>query len=323
MATDEQVVRRRGFATYAWAVLAYNLLVVVWGAYVRATGSGAGCGNHWPLCNGQILPVGGRLQTIIEFSHRASSGIALASVVVLLIWAMLAYPRKHRVRFFAMLSVVFMLTEALIGAGLVLFEQVAKNASITRAYSLSLHLINTFTLLAVIALTAKAAQQSAPANTTTHRKPALFYSALAGLILLGISGAIAALGDTLFPATSLAAGIREDFTPTANIFLKLRVFHPGIAVIASAYLLFVVWYSIKRNHRPDLQFAALGVTMLVVTQMLLGVINLAMLAPVPMQLIHLFVADLVWIAAVLFTAKAFEEPVQASSTPLAVTTSLT
>jgi heme A synthase len=297
----------RRFAAYAWATLGFNVLVVLWGTYVRATGSGAGCGDHWPLCDGQVVPLGARTQTLIEFSHRASSGVALLMVLGLLVWAMRSYPRKHRVRLGAGLSVVFMLTEALIGAGLVLFNQVAKNASITRGYSLSLHLVNTFTLLAMIALTAwwaSVGQASRPVSIS--RWP--LYSALAGLMLLGVSGAIAALGDTLFPAKSLAAGIREDFTPGANIFLKLRVFHPAIAVVVSAYLLFAVWFTTKRLKRSDLQWFALGVSMLVLVQLMLGVINLAMLAPLPMQLIHLFTADMVWIAAVLFTANTFETP---------------
>ncbi len=44
------------FSRYAWGVLLWNVLVALWGAYVRATGSGAGCGSHWPTCNGEILP---------------------------------------------------------------------------------------------------------------------------------------------------------------------------------------------------------------------------------------------------------------------------
>ncbi|MCB0131087.1 MAG: COX15/CtaA family protein, partial [Caldilineaceae bacterium] len=136
------------FTIFAWAVLAYNIVVILWGAFVRATGSGAGCGSHWPLCNGEILPRATEVETLIEFSHRITSGIALIAVVVLLIWALRSYPRGHRVRRGAQASMFFMFTEALVGAGLVLFEYVAHNVSIARAYWMAGHLMNTFLLLA-------------------------------------------------------------------------------------------------------------------------------------------------------------------------------
>ena len=144
----------RRFAAYAWCVLAFNILVVLWGAYVRASGSGAGCGSHWPLCNGEVVPRSPALATIIEFTHRVTSGLALALVAGLVAWAFRAFPRRHPARLGAVLSLAFILSEALIGAGLVLFEHVAKNASTARAWSLSAHLVNTLTLLACLALTA-------------------------------------------------------------------------------------------------------------------------------------------------------------------------
>src|SRR3982750_3804624 len=142
------------FARYAWSVLAYNVAVVLWGAFVRATGSGAGCGNHWPLCNGTVTPHSPTMATIIEFTHRATSGIDLVLVAILAMWAFRAFPRQHPARLGAALSVVFLISEALLGAGLVLLEHVAKNASGGRGYSLSTHLINTLTLLACLTLTA-------------------------------------------------------------------------------------------------------------------------------------------------------------------------
>src|SRR5215471_14879131 len=73
-------------SSFAWFTLAYNVAVVLWGAFVRATGSGAGCGSHWPLCNGELLPLTSQAQTLIEFTHRATSGLSLALVITLLIW---------------------------------------------------------------------------------------------------------------------------------------------------------------------------------------------------------------------------------------------
>ena len=122
-------ISARRFARYAWSVLAFNVAVVLWGAFVRATGAGAGCGKHWPLCNGEMLPRSPSLNTIIEFTHRATSGIDLALVALLVFWAFRAFPRHHAVRLGATLSAVFLMSEALLGAALVLLEHVAGNPS--------------------------------------------------------------------------------------------------------------------------------------------------------------------------------------------------
>src|SRR6266481_5513389 len=149
------------YATYAWGVLAFNLFVILWGAYVRASASGAGCGSHWPLCNGEVVPRAPRLETIIEFTHRVTSGLALFAVVGLVIWSAVSYPRGHRARRMAIVSLIFILTEALLGAGLVLFQLVAQDASVGRAFYLSLHLVNTLFLLGALALTAWYSRESA------------------------------------------------------------------------------------------------------------------------------------------------------------------
>jgi heme a synthase len=145
---------KSAYARFAWAVLGYNLLVVVWGAFVRASGSGAGCGSHWPLCNGVVMPRPEEVATVIEFTHRVTSGLALVAVAALLFGAMRLYPRAHRVRRAAVATMAFILLEALLGAGLVLFELVAENASMVRAFSMVAHLVNTFLLVGSLTITA-------------------------------------------------------------------------------------------------------------------------------------------------------------------------
>ena len=296
----------RAFARYAWAVLAYNLAVVLWGAFVRATGSGAGCGKHWPLCNGTVTQHSPSAATIIEFTHRVTSGIDLALVALLVVWAFRRFPRRHPVRLGATLSAVFLATEALVGAALVLLEHVARNASVSRAYSLSTHLINTLMLLACLALTAwwsteRPAPSSAAGDSVSRGRAAWMAGvSLASVVLLGISGAIAALGDTLFPVSSLAAGLAQDLDPAANVFLRLRVFHPLIATVVGAWLLFYAVSSAAR--RPDVGGQAYRLLALVGAQIAAGVLNLLLLAPVWMQIVHLLLADLLWIALVLFSA---------------------
>ena len=289
----------RPFAIYAWGVLAFNIGVILWGAYVRATGAGAGCGNHWPLCNGEVVPRPRSIEMLIEFTHRATSGLALIAIVGLVVWAYRAYPRGHVVRAAAALSGLFIITEALVGAALVLFQHVAQDQSAARALWISLHLANTFTLLAMLALTAWWATTS----ETPRRRPGwIAISALAALVLVGISGAIAALGDTLFPVTSLSSGLRQDFSQSAHIFVRLRVFHPGIAIGAAALLIFSIVREMRARRSEPTQMFGIAVISLVFLQLILGAVNVTILAPVPMQMAHLLVADLVWVGAVLFTA---------------------
>lgn len=292
------------FAKYAWAVLGYNLIVIIWGAYVRASVSGDGCGSHWPLCNGEIIPRTGQLKTLIELAHRVSSGLALLMVMGLVVWAWRAYPRKHLVRQAAAFSLLFIITEALVGAGLVLFKMVAQNPSLARAFWMSGHLINTFLLLAALALTAWWASGGEPVRIKGQgMMGAVFGGALIGMLILGVSGAVTALGDTLFPASSLAEGLQKYSSPTAHILLPLRILHPVIAITVGVYLLFVA--SVARSRRPGAWTkrlsTALGV--LVVIQLGAGALNVKLLAPIGMQLVHLLLSDLVWIAAwLLLTA---------------------
>jgi len=291
---------RDRFARYAWGVLAYNVAVILWGAYVRASGSGAGCGNHWPLCNGVVTPHSPTVATLIEFTHRAMTGLDTPLVALLAIWAFRAFPRRHAVRRAAVLSAVFLVIEALIGAALVLLERVARNAS---AYWQSMHLINTLTLLAFLTLTAWwAAGKPAPEFEYFPRGRAAWMAAvsLAVVALLSVSGAIAALGDTLFPAASLAAGLAQDWDPAANIFLRLRALHPLIAAGAGAWLLFFAVSMASR--RPGVRTLAWTMTACLGAQLLAGAVNLVLLAPVWMQMVHLLLADLLWISLVVLCA---------------------
>jgi heme A synthase len=287
------------FAGYAWMALAYNLTVVLWGAYVRATGSGAGCGNRWPLCNGVVTPHSPTMATIIEFTHRAMSVLDLAVVALLVIWAYRAFPRRSPVRLGAALSGVFLVTEALLGAALVLLDHVGKNASANRAYSLSAHLLNTMTLLACLTLTAWLAGGRA-APQPRGREVWLAAASLAAFLLLGVSGAIAALGDTLFPVRTLAEGFAQDANPAASVFLRLRLWHPVLAGLVGLWLGLYGVSCVAR--RREVQLGAGILMSLVGIQLAAGLLNLVLLAPLWMQLVHLLLGDLLWISLVLLCA---------------------
>ena len=302
------------FAKYSWLVLGYNLLVVAWGAFVRATGSGAGCGSHWPLCNGEVVHRPERMETLIELTHRLTSGLALIAVVVMLVWALRAYAPGHRVRRAAGASMAFMVLEALLGAGLVLFELVADNDSMVRAFSMIAHLVNTFLLIGALTVTAWWASGGEPFRVRRSGPlGALLLAGLAGMLLVGATGAIAALGDTLFPARSLGEGLRADLSPTAHLLVRLRVIHPFVAVGVGAFLLALARWTAR--ERPDAASTRLAgaVSLLVVVQLVAGVVNVALLAPVWMQLLHLLLADLLWIALVLLAAAALATPAAAAA----------
>src|SRR5579872_1996308 len=254
------------FRRFAWGVLAYNVLVVLWGGYVRASGSGAGCGSHWPLCNGEVIPVAPTVERIIEFTHRLTSGMAVAAVAGLCVWSLREFPHGHRVRRTAAWSLAFLLVEALLGAGLVLFRYVAKDASAGRAFYLSAHLTNTQVLLGMLAATAWFAGHPAQSS---KRWPRSLKIALAVALAAGISGAIAALGDTLYPASSLGAGMASEFSGAAPVLLRLRMLHPVVALAAAVYLALAVR---GRKGSP-------AVLSLIAIQLAAGILNWILLAP--------------------------------------------
>jgi len=294
------------FAIYSWFVLIYNIFIILWGAYVRATGSGAGCGSHWPLCNGEVIPRSPQIETVIELAHRLTSGIALILVLLMLIFAFRNYPKGNLVRKGAVLSMVFIIMEALVGAGLVLFEWVGDDASSGRVISIALHLINTFILLAFLTLTAWWTSTESKMYFAGRKFLAsVFILGFLGVILIGVTGAITALGDTLFPSKSIFEGIQGDFSNSAHFLIRLRIWHPIIAVIVGFYLLFLsVMTSLFFEDEWVKRFSWILFSG-VILQLLAGIVNLILLAPIWMQIVHLFLADFVWITLTLLFAANF------------------
>jgi cytochrome c oxidase assembly protein subunit 15 len=309
MATPREV---DGFLRYAWTTLGVTLLVIVWGAVVRATGSGAGCGSHWPLCNGAVVPLEPTVATTIEFVHRVTSGAVMVMAVWLVVAARRTFEPGHQVRRWATISLIFMLIEAAIGAGIVLLELVADNASATRAFYVGGHLVNTLLLVGAITTTlwwAAFAKASADPRTRgpadphprtpapSHPRTLPLSLCLIGMLVVASTGAVVALGDTLFPHASLAEGIAADFDPTSHFLIRLRIWHPIAAVVLAAGLLWLAWVSpvfqTARQAMP--RRLVIGA---VLTQSALGVVNLLLLAPLPLQMAHLLFSNLLWIPLV-------------------------
>jgi cytochrome c oxidase assembly protein subunit 15 len=305
---SESAVRTPGYAIFAWSVLAFNVAASAWGGFVRATGSGAGCGEHWPDCNGQVVPRAPALATVIEFTHRTTAGLATILVLGLVVWGWRAYPKGHPVRAASAASVGFIFVEALLGAGLVLFGLVKDDASPMRAVAMGTHLVSTFFLLASLAVTASfAGDRSARASLRGRAGMAWSLGATLGLLVVaGCTGAVAALGDTLFHASSLAQGMHDDLAATAHVFVRLRSLHPlfaGLAAVA-AFATASVVNALRESER--VARAARGLRVAVLAQVVAGVVNLVLLAPVAMQIAHLVLADVVWIAVVVLGARAVE-----------------
>lgn len=289
----------RAFLRFAWFTMGVTVLVIVWGAVVRATGSGAGCGSHWPLCNGDIVPLAPTVSTIIEFVHRVTSGLVMLLAVGLVVMARRTFPAGHLVRKWAVITLIFMLIEAAVGAGIVLLRLVEDNASALRAGYVGGHLVNTLLLVGAMTTTIWAAHARKPSAAPPVSGAAMsgFTAAMVAMLAVAATGAIVALGDTLFPHASLAEGIAADLDPTAHFLIRLRIWHPILAVTIAGYLFWLAWRHPVFAGEAQATPRQL-VMMLIVGQCALGVINLLLLAPLSLQMAHLLVSNLLWIPLV-------------------------
>ncbi|HEX5660445.1 MAG TPA: COX15/CtaA family protein [Polyangiales bacterium] len=295
-------VTERRFQQLALALLVATVAVIVWGAFVRVTGSGAGCADHWPLCNGELIPRAPKVQTLIEFTHRVTSGLAGLLTVVVFVYAR---KRSQPVRRAALAGLILMILEGAIGALLVKRGLVVKDASAERAFVVGLHLCNTFLLLAAQVLTLHFARGGAIPRWQP-RALALGACTLIALCL-GATGAITGLGDTLFPAASLQEGFAQDLSPGAHFLIRLRIWHPALAVLGGAVIVYVAQYLRGLSDSEGVARWAWTLTALYVLQLAVGASNLYFLAPAPIQLAHLFLADLVWLSLVMLSAHCLAE----------------
>lgn len=298
---------QRRFSAFAFIVLLYNIPVILWGAYVRVSFSGDGCGADWPFCNGRVLPQNMARPMAIEFTHRMMTSLDLLLMTVLLFWAFRVFPRNHIVRRYSVWSAVFLFIEALLGAGLVLLRKVAHDQSAGRAVYLSAHLTNTMLLLGALTITVWLAQ-TAVTKISWQRISGLTFGSLFVTVAVSITGALAALGDTLFPAASLAAGIEQDFSGGSNALLRLRLFHPAVAICGALYLLWAASKLMRDNDEGAGRPAAVRVLGLTIFQLAVGALNLKLLAPVWMQTFHLLLADVLWICVISMVLEASRAP---------------
>jgi heme A synthase len=299
-------------ARFAWFTLLWNVGVILWGATVRATGSGAGCGASWPTCQGQILP---ELEgaTRLEFGHRAVSGVALVLVAILVVRVFRTFAAGHPARTGAVWSGVAIVGEALIGAAIVLYEWVAEDASIGRVVSVPLHLVNTLLLLAVLTLTIFWIQGGGRLSIRGRgREVRVFGFVAAGLVLIAATGAITALADTLFPKESFTAGLAADLAGEESFLTRLRILHPIVAIVAG---LVAAWFARAEGFPAGGASRVAGriVIWTVVAQYAAGFLNVALGTPLWLSLTHLALADVLWVAFVWLAAEVLSRSVRPAS----------
>ncbi len=285
----------------AWGVLFYNVLVILWGAVVRISGAGAGCGEHWPLCNGVVVPPSPTLNTIIEFSHRLTSGLSGLLILGLIALSFLFTPKGHLARTGTLITFGLVVLEGLVGGVQVLLGLTAKSTDPARGFVQGIHLANTFALLAALLLTALWASGKPRLKLRGQGLVGLWsYVGLGLLLVLGMAGAVTALGDLLFVpvAGTPIDTVKHDYAATASILENLRVIHPMLAILTSAFL---VWLGIfLRRERPSTAVNTWSLYMwcLLGLQMLAGFVNVALKAPAWMQLVHLSLALALWLCTV-------------------------
>lgn len=302
------------FAKYAWFVLAYNVIVILWGVFLRASKSGDGCGQHWLTCGGEVVPSAPQFKTIIEFSHRITSSLAGLFILILLVWAIVNWFSRHSERKSHLLKVVigsfvFVAIEGLIGARLVLTGNTAETLTPERPFLMAGHLINTFILLALLTLSAWFASGGKKVSFNAKPKAILLLGlGIFAILFVGISGSIAALSNMIFPSSSLAEGLAKDFSATSHILLRLRIIHPILSVAVGVFLIVIAgWLRSQAKENVGVNRWADALSILVLIQFASGAVTLLMHAPILMQIVHLLLADLLWIAFVLLSVNVLAE----------------
>lgn len=294
--------------------LIFVIFVILWGAFVRASGSGAGCGAHWPLCDGQIIVRDVNSEKFIELFHRITSGLSF----LLVLFTFLHVRSKENdeiLKKSAAYSFVLICSEALIGAGLVLFGWVKDDSSVSRAFVVAGHLVNSLALLfSLSVLTYVSFSRNRLQNPSLYSwrsfmlvcKEHLFLIFL--FFIVSSFGAVTALGDTIFPSKSLIEGIQEDFSLSAHFLIKLRVIHPLLALYLSAKI--ISFFLIETNNKDTIltdYLSKIGITTLIL-QIMVGAANVILLAPTYLQILHLALAVVLWITlSATLCARTFDQ----------------
>lgn len=274
------------------------LFIILWGAWVRLSGSGAGCGEHWPLCHGEVIPLKPSIQTLIEFTHRFTSGLFGITVFFQLFFSYREFGKSHPETKASWSFLILTIIEALIGAVLVKKGLVVDDTSAMRAWVIGFHLVNTLLLMAALVFCFQFLNlpMGLKKREFSRLEKSLAYFGLLLFLLVSAFGAITALGNTLFPSPDLVAGFKSDFDSSAPFLIRLRVYHPMLAVFTGIF--WIVVLNLWRDNSPGLEkVGSLGLGLIFIS-LGFGVINWLLMAPHWGALIHLLLADLTWMTLV-------------------------
>ena len=298
----------RAFARYSWFLLAVTIVVVLSGDIVQATESGAGCGNSWPRCDGSLIPSIGDAATAIEFSHRMLTTVLGIGFLILGAWSYRRYrpDRSSPVWPMTRWAGVFFVIEVLIGAALVLFGWVEEDASIGRVVADGVHVVNTFLLIGAVALVAAYASGWLRRRLRLTDRRAVF-AGTAVVLGIAITGAINSLADFLFESDEVSEVVRAELVETTGWLRELRVIHPAVAILGGFALVAIVTYLNQGAPRATQRWGYL-VQGFVGVQFVVGLANIALRTPLETQLIHLLLADGLWIAFLLYGVRLGTEP---------------
>jgi len=288
------VISQKKLSTYAWVLVYYTLFVIVWGAWVRISHSGDGCGKSWPLCDGVLFPKDAEAKTWIEYFHRLTSGIYGLVVIHLFYLNQKFFPTKTLQRVFGFSTLILMIIEAALGAALVLKGLVGENATIFRLVVMTLHQINSLLLVgSTVALAWVTAKD--PIYQWDLKKLFLHRGLLFLFIFIPATGAWAALSNTLFPSTDLLQGLADDFSSDSPWILKLRILHPLLATGFCIYWSYFFWNQSEETQDPKVKKSSQYLAAFFVAALGFGALTLISLSPVWMKLVHLIMAQLLWI----------------------------
>lgn len=284
----------------SWLLVGYTVLIIIWGAWVRLSGSGDGCGDHWPLCNGHMIPEAAPTKTIIELSHRVSTALYGIFVLIQIAATRRMFATGHPSRFWAWMTLLFTITEALIGRSLVKEGLVNTSEDLARLIVMPLHLVNTSLLLLSGVMTAESIKYGElPKRKMSSEDTKRWSLYLTALVIILSTGAVAALGSHLAPSHSLLEGLSKDLATDSHLAVRLRLLHPVFALGLPLFL--ALSMPLPLSGRPT---TSQGVwyrrfALAVLIAILIGFGTLVLLAPLWLKVTHLLMTNLLVVGASL------------------------
>lgn len=282
------------FSGFCFAVLCFCLLIILWGAWVRISHSGDGCGQSWPSCQGQyFIDSEEQKKTWIEWIHRATSGLFGIIVLLLVIWSFLKFSFRHPVFKSALCVLFFTISEALIGARLVLAGLTGSNDSLARMLTMNLHLLNSLLLTSSLFICWRLSLGKSFSLSGFFKEKKYTIMFICAFFLIAFFGSLSSLSSSLFPSSSLWEGVFLDFDSRSHWLIRLRLLHPLLALIlGSGFLLHYFSQEIK-SHPQQILIFCLCLTLVS------GLMNLLLLSPVFLKLTHLLVVYLLSMSFIL------------------------